>query len=232
MRHCRHVLVVTMGVGMLLVAGRLHAQVAGDTVKGQVLDTAQAAIANARITLVGTTKGAVTRTDGRYVITGVAPGQYTVAAAHLGFQPQQHTVTVTAGQTALVDFALHLAAFRLQEQVVVAYGTETKADVTGSVATITGDEVNQSATVSVEQGLQGRMAGVQVIQNDAAPGGGISVQIRGMSTLTGVTSPLYVVDGVIYENVIDGQKPDPLAERQEHEPRAHRPDLDQSTGRD
>ena len=202
MRHCRHVLVVTMGVGMLLGALRVHAQVAGDTVKGQVLDTAQAAIANVRVTLVGTTKGGVTRTDGRYVITGVAPGQYTVAAAHLGFQPQQHTVTVNAGQTAIVDFALHVSAFRLEEQVVVAYGTETKADVTGSVATITGDEVNQSATTSVEQGLQGRMAGVQVIQNDAAPGGGISVQIRGMSTLTGVTSPLYVVDGVIYETSV------------------------------
>ena len=97
MRHCRHVLVVTMGVGMLLGALRVHAQVAGDTVKGQVLDTSQVAIANVRITLVGTTKGALTRTDGRYVITGVAPGQYTVAAAHLRYQPQQHTVTVTAG---------------------------------------------------------------------------------------------------------------------------------------
>ncbi|HZS60410.1 MAG TPA: SusC/RagA family TonB-linked outer membrane protein [Gemmatimonadaceae bacterium] len=191
-----------MVVGTLLGSGRIQAQVVGDTIKGQVLDTAQAAVGNARVTLVGTPKGAVTRSDGRYVITGVAPGQYTVSAAHLGYQPSQHTITVTAGQTALVDFELHVSAFRLQEQVVVAYGTQTKADVTGSVATIAGDEVNQSAVASVEQGLQGRMAGVNVIQNDAAPGGGISVQIRGMSTLTGVTNPLYVVDGVIYETSV------------------------------
>jgi TonB-dependent SusC/RagA subfamily outer membrane receptor len=80
--------------------------------------------------------------------------------------------------------------------VVVGYGTQRKASVTGSVATVKGDELRQTAVSNVAQGLQARIAGVQVTQNSSAPGGNVSVRIRGTNSLNGTSEPLYIVDGV------------------------------------
>ena len=83
----------------------------------------------------------------------------------------------------------------LDEVVVVGYGTMKRSDLTGSVVSVTGDELKKSVVTSLDQALQGRAAGVQVTQNSGTPGGGISVSIRGINSLNG-NEPLYVIDGV------------------------------------
>ena len=103
------------------------------------------------------------------------------------------------GQTNL-QVSMQLAKNELANVVVVGYGTQRKATVTGSVATIKGDELKQTAVSNLAQGLQARVAGVQVTQNSSAPGGNISVRVRGTNSLNGTSEPLYIVDGVQISN--------------------------------
>lgn len=84
----------------------------------------------------------------------------------------------------------------LDEVVVVGYGTMKRSDLTGAVSSLKNKELLTSNPVSVEQGIQGRLAGVNVVKNDGAPGGGISIQVRGTNSFLGGTDPLYVIDGV------------------------------------
>ena len=85
----------------------------------------------------------------------------------------------------------------LEEVVVIGYGTVLKKDISGSISSVTVNEEVATQSNSVDQLLQGRASGVQVIQNSAAPGSGISVKIRGTSSLRGNNEPLYVIDGII-----------------------------------
>lgn len=84
----------------------------------------------------------------------------------------------------------------LDEVVVVGYGTMKKSDLTGSVASIKSEDLMKTNPISINQGLQGRIAGVQVNQNDGAPGAGVSIQIRGANSFSTSTEPLYIVDGI------------------------------------
>lgn len=91
----------------------------------------------------------------------------------------------------------------LDEVVVVGYGTMKRSDLTGSVVSVSAEDIKKSVSTSLDQALQGRAAGVQVTQNSGAPGGGISVSIRGTNSLSG-NEPLYVVDGVPISGQADG----------------------------
>jgi TonB-linked SusC/RagA family outer membrane protein len=187
---------LTAVLGIWLGATPAHGQAPGDTVLGHVTDSTQRPIDRVRVTLVGTSQAAETGNDGRYVLTRVPAGTNRVRFSRLGFLPVEQLVTVTAGQRATLNVVLTAVAMKLNEQVVVAYGTQRRVDLTGAVSTVSGDELQQTTVNSLEQGFEGRVPGVNVIQADAAPGGAMIVQIRGMNSLSGVTSPLYVVDGV------------------------------------
>src|SRR6185312_7001056 len=85
-------------------------------------------------------------------------------------------------------------AMSLQQIVVVGYGTQKRKDLTGSVSSVSADQIAKVPVTTLDQAMQGRSAGVQVTNNDGAPGGGVQVQIRGIGSL-GTNDPLYVVDG-------------------------------------
>jgi TonB-linked SusC/RagA family outer membrane protein len=104
------------------------------------------------------------------------------------------------GQTT-IDVVLKADVIGLDEVVAVGYGTMKKADLTGSVASVSKEVFQNQVLSSPEQGLQGRIAGVQVTTGSSAPGGGISIQIRGSNSINGNSEPLYVVDGVPYASV-------------------------------
>ena len=175
----------------------LRAQAPSGSITGRVVNAStQAPVAGARVTVVGTTLATVTRDDGRFVLPAVPAGARSVRAAFVGFAPLVQSVAVTAGQPATATFALQVAAVALNQVVVVGYGTQRRADLTGSIASVQAQELQQTTVTSVEQGLQGRVAGVTVTQGDAAPGGGIRVQVRGINSPTGNGQPLYVIDGV------------------------------------
>ncbi|MEO7965765.1 MAG: TonB-dependent receptor plug domain-containing protein, partial [Gemmatimonadaceae bacterium] len=149
-----------------------------------------------QITIGGSTLGAMSSAQGTYVIRGVAAGARTVRAARLGFGAQQRNVTVTATDTAVADFGMRTAALNLSQVVVVGYGTANRRDLTNAVTTVRSEDIVNNPIASVDAALQGKASGLQVVQNAGNPGNGITVRIRGSSSLSAGNQPLYVIDGV------------------------------------
>ena len=114
--------------------------------------------------------------------------------------------TLTAGQVATVNIAMAAASVTLDQMVVVGYGTQQRSDLTGSVASVT-PNVEQTPVLSLEQTLQGAAPGVMVTQASSAPGGALSIRVRGGASVTGNNEPLYVIDGFPIENDPDNQSP-------------------------
>ena len=138
----------------------------------------------------GTTTGTVTDIEGNYRLT-VSDEVTSLVFSSIGYQTTEEAIN---GRNT-VNIALSPDIQSLSEVVVVGYGSVKKSDITGSVASVSGEELEKIAITSLEQGLQGRAAGVQVTQTDAAPGGAISIRVRGGNSITGNNEPLYVIDG-------------------------------------
>lgn len=157
-------------------------------VKGMVVDTEGEPLIGASVMSKGSKMGSITDIDGNFSINCKPGVELTIS--YVGYKP----VTVKAENNMVVTMSSDSNV--LDEVVVVGYGLMKKSDLTGSVSQIKGDELMKNAPTSMEEGLRGRMSGVNVISNDGAPGGGISIQIRGSNSFQGSTEPLYVIDGV------------------------------------
>src|SRR5207248_6085864 len=155
----------------------------------------------AQVTVVGTSLGALTNNEGVFTITDVTAGQVTVRAARIGYQPQNQVVLVSDNAQAAVNFSLDRAVARLEEVVTTATGEQSRREMGNVVATIKADSVVQTAPVkTVNELLQARTAGVQVIQGQGVTGSSSSIRIRGTSSLSQSNEPLIVVDGIRYDN--------------------------------
>lgn len=160
------------------------------TVSGVVKDTHGDPVVGASIVVKGTTNGTVTDMDGRYTLANVAEGQ-TLSYSFIGMKTQE----VKAGKTT-INVVLQEDAIGLNEVVAIGYGYVKKKDLTGAVSTVSADDMVMGGTVSnAAQALQGKTAGVQVSQSSKAPGGTISVRVRGSNSISSTNEPLYVVDG-------------------------------------
>src|SRR5688572_22606839 len=189
----RRTLAFAVGVTALLAAS-LGAQAPTGTVSGRVVDsTAQQPVANVNVVIEGTTRGTVTRGDGTFVLTAVPAGTHRLRAARIGYLADTRAVTVTAGATATVQFAILPAATTLSEMVVVGYGSQRREAVTGSVAMVNADEANVGQITAPTQLMQGRVAGVNIVQNNGGPGSGVQVRIRGGTSISASNEPLYVI---------------------------------------
>ncbi|GEO03584.1 SusC/RagA family TonB-linked outer membrane protein [Adhaeribacter aerolatus] len=181
-------------VSLLLAVLAAQAQTGG-ALKGRVTDESQNPLPGVTVTLKGTTTGAITDAEGRYTFpTAVTNG--TLVFSFIGYTPKE----VAINNRTTVDVSLAPDAKALSEVVVVGYGTQRKIETTGAIASVKAEELTQTPVVNVAQGLQARVAGVQVTQNSAAPGGNISVRVRGTNSINGSSEPLYVVDGVPISN--------------------------------
>ncbi|MBQ6064289.1 MAG: TonB-dependent receptor [Prevotella sp.] len=168
------------------------------TVTGIVTDAKTGEeIIGASVKVKGASTGAVTNVMGEYTITAV-PDQ-TLEFSYIGFVTQ----TVKVGNQQRIDIKLVEEENALNEVVVVGYGVMKRSDLTGAVSSIDEKAIKQGVNTNIEQAMQGRIAGVQVTQNSGAPGGGISVQIRGINSLNG-NEPLYVIDGIAVSGQTDG----------------------------
>ena len=156
--------------------------------------------------VVGSEAGARTGPDGKFTIATAPTGSQRVRASRIGYSPTDQLVTLSAGQTSTVNFAMATASVTLDQMVVIGYGTQRRSDLTGSVASVT-PNVDQTPVLSLEQTLQGSAPGVMVTQASAAPGGALSIRIRGGASVTGNNEPLYVIDGFPIENDPDNQSP-------------------------
>lgn len=137
----------------------------------------------------GTSNGTITDVDGNYSLS-VSQGA-TLIFSSVGFMSTEAEV----GNRSVINITLDPDIKSLEEIVVVGYGTQKKSDLTGAVASVSSEELNSQPITSIEQGLQGRLAGVAITQNSSAPGGGISVKIRGTTSILNGSEPLYVIDG-------------------------------------
>ncbi len=140
------------------------------------------------IQVKGTTKGTVTDADGKYAIE--AGDGSTLVFSSVGYVTQEMAV----GNSSVIDITLTADVKTLGEIIVTGYGSQSKRDVTGAVATVDTKQLLAVPAANVGQAMQGRIAGVNV-SNDNSPGGGVMVRIRGFGTI-GDNSPLYVIDGV------------------------------------
>ena len=172
----------------------LHAQQPTGTIRGRVTDAAtQQPLPTATVT-VGS-RVVLTQADGRFVLTGVPAGADTVRAKMLGYAPARQGVAVVAGDAVVVDLALTAQAIGLSEVVVTGYGQQRVGDITGAVTAVTDSEFNPGRIVSPQLLIQSKVAGVQVVDNND-PGGGLSIRIRGATSVNASSEPLYVIDGV------------------------------------
>ena len=185
------------GIALFLAAvwiAPLHAQEATGTIRGRVTDASSQLPLRAATVRVGS-RSAETRADGGYLLTDVPAGTDSVRVSMIGYAPLAQAVTVVAGQTVDVDFALTSQAVNLAEMVVVGYGEQRQGNITGTVTNVTAEEFNTGRVVTPTELIQNKVAGVQVVENNE-PGGRTSIRIRGPSSTTASNEPLYVVDGL------------------------------------
>ena len=165
------------------------------------------------VTVVGTRQGAITRADGRYTITGVVPGAVQLRAATIGYAPITQNVAVAAGGAATVDFRLARQALQLDAVVTVGYGTQSRRDVTGAVASVSSEEIQRVPAANAVDALKGRAPGVDITTASYAPGSDVTVRIRGTRSFTGGAGndPLYVLDGIPMSGGVSDLNPNDIA---------------------
>src|SRR3982751_799383 len=167
------------------------------SLRGTVSDsTSQQPVAGAQVQLVGTNRATSTDAAGVYRFTGVPSGQASVRVQRIGFSQRTTTVTVTDGATAAADIVLQPVVTTLSQVVVVGYGSSSRAEVTGALSTVQASDIRGTPIAGLDAALQGKAAGGQGTQNTGNPGNGISVRVRGASSLTAGNQPLYVIDGM------------------------------------
>ncbi len=182
-----------MSIIALLLSVGLYAQRV--TLKGTVLDESETPLKGATVAVVGQPGSTSTDDNGTFSIR-VSQGQ-TLQISYVGYIDQALRIS---GQNNLV-IRLAPSASALEEVVVVGYGEVKRGDLTGSVASVGAKDIEEFRTSSVLGALGGQVAGVQITQADGEPGSGFSVNIRGVGTLTGDASPLYIVDGFEVSNL-------------------------------
>jgi iron complex outermembrane receptor protein len=178
----------------VLCIAPLSAQEPNGTIRGMVSDSAtQQPLAGATVSFGA--RSALTTTDGRYALSGVQVGSGTLRVRMLGYTPAGRVVTVASGQTISVDLTMTAQAVNLSEIVVTGYGEQRAGDITGAVTALAPEEFNTGRIVSPAALIQSKAAGVQVVDNNE-PGGGLSIRIRGATSVSASSDPLYIVDGM------------------------------------
>ena len=193
-----HGRLVTMAVVVLAVSGIGHAAQAQTRITGRVVDPDQAPIPTAQVLVTGTTVGANTSDSGRFTLQVPADGR-SLTVRRIGFLGK--TVPITAGQT---DYTITLTrdVLRLEAQVVTGVATTVSLKSSANdVAVVNAQAVNEVPAPTIENAIQGLVPGALISQNNGGePGGGMQIQIRGITSINANASPLYVIDGVIIDN--------------------------------
>lgn len=173
------------------------------TVTGRVVDNNGEAIIGANVVVKGTTIGTITDIDGNFSIE--VDSKSVLSVSYIGYLSKE----VLVGNHKTLNIVLLEDTKTLNEVVVIGYGTQKKADLTGSVANISTEDLNTQSNTTIGQALQGKIAGVDIISQGGAPGGGTRIMVRGIGTLNN-SSPLYIVDGM-YMSGIDHINPSDIA---------------------
>jgi TonB-linked SusC/RagA family outer membrane protein len=207
------------------VTSPLAAQETQATVSGRVIEAdSRTPMAGVNVRVVGTNLLAASDEQGRFTIRNVPLGPRTLEGRRLGYKPARAQIDVGATSPE-VTLALSADPLGLETVVVTGYGTASRANVAGAISSLRTETVAELPTPQVDQVLQGRVTGVQVVQNSGVPGSAITVRVRGASSIGASNEPLYVIDGVplVQGNFsgingsMGGQDIDALADLNPHE---------------
>ena len=163
-------------------------------IKGTVIDDQNLPLPGVSVLVKNTFRGTMSDTDGAFKISALPSD--TLVFSMVGMITQ----SIWVGNRTVIDVRLETETTMMEEVVVIGYGTVKKSDLTGSVSSVKTDDLLKITSLNPEQGLQGRVTGVQVTSTSGAPGAGASVRIRGVGTFNN-SAPIYVVDGVILDDI-------------------------------
>ncbi|HEY0274401.1 MAG TPA: SusC/RagA family TonB-linked outer membrane protein, partial [Chitinophaga sp.] len=185
-------------------AARADAPALAD-IRGKVTDENGNPLPGATVMVKDSKTGTQTAGDGSFHLN--APNGAVLVVSYLGYE----TATITVTGTEPLNIVLKTAINKTTEVVVVGYGTVKKSDLTGSISQVKAADITSQPVTNVMQALSGRAPGVRVMQNNGAPGGAISVRIRGVNSILGGNEPLYVIDGFPYDGNPDFLQPGDIA---------------------
>jgi TonB-linked SusC/RagA family outer membrane protein len=188
-------------------------------IAGTVVDGNGEPVPGVTVSVPDTGIGTATDIDGKYSLS--VPEGSTLVFSFIGFETQR----IVVGDQSIIDVTLSEDMASLDEVVVVGYGTQKKSDLTGSVSSVRGEDLEKTPATTIGQALQGRAPGVEVKRASNAPGGGIRIRIRGTNSINASSEPLYVIDGfpIVNNDLTPGgagnqaQSPDPLSSISPHE---------------
>jgi TonB-linked SusC/RagA family outer membrane protein len=164
-------------------------------ISGTILDATGFGLPGVTVLEKGTNNGTVTDIDGKYTITVSSP-QATLTFSFVGYEAQE----ILVGNQTTIDLTLQEAIGSLDEVLVIGYGTQKERDLTSSISTLKTEDITKTPSPNAMQSLQGRVAGVQIVSN-GAPGASPTVRVRGVGSFEGNAAPLYVVDGMFFDNI-------------------------------
>jgi TonB-linked SusC/RagA family outer membrane protein len=184
------------GLILLMLFTVLNTVAQSANVSGTVKDKTGESIPGATVLVKGTQTGTITDLDGNFSIQA-APGDILVVS-FIGYSSKE--ITVLSGQTAY-GISLEDSMSDLSEVVVVGYGVQKKSDLSGSVSSVKGEDMQKTPANTLIQSMQGRAAGVDIRAASNAPGGGMKIRIRGTNSINASSDPLYVIDGFPIDNI-------------------------------
>lgn len=175
------------------------------TITGRVGDD-QTSLPGVNVTVKGTSRGTTTDAEGNFRIA-VPDDRATLVFSSVGYNPQE----IAVGNQSTLNITLVADERSLNEVVVVGYGTQKKSQLTGAISSVSAKEIAELPVTNARQALQGRAAGVDVVQTGSRPGGGVTVRIRARRSINASNDPLYVLDGIPLAGNIDDVNPNDIA---------------------
>lgn len=160
-------------------------------VSGKIIDFSRGALPGVTIVVKGTTNGTITDSEGRYSLQNI-PLNSTLQFSFVGMKTQE----VIVGNKTEINVVMEEETVGIEEVVAIGYGTVKKSDMTGSVSSVSSNEMKRQPVTTLSQAIQGKAPGVVVSNSSGAPGGDIKIRIRGSNSMLGSNDPLYIVDGV------------------------------------
>lgn len=173
------------------------------TITGKITDEMGEPLIGVSISVKGTESGTITNTKGEFSVSGNFNNKTVLIISYIGMKKQE----IEIGSRSYINITMVSDSEFLDEVVVVGYGTQRKRDLTGAIASVNAEKIAEQATTNAIQSLQGKIAGVNIVQDSWNPGASGSIQIRGRRSLSASNDPLYVVDGIPIERGINEINP-------------------------
>ncbi|MBN2262807.1 MAG: SusC/RagA family TonB-linked outer membrane protein, partial [Prolixibacteraceae bacterium] len=186
----------TIGVLLFCLALGAGTQLMAQVISGKVTDKSGDTLPGANVVVKGTTNGTVTDFDGNYRLE-VNTTDAILLVSFLGYQ----TLEIPTNGRSVIDVVLESDVASLDEVVVIGYGTQRRRDLTGSVSSVSAEQLSDVPVSSVAQVLTGRLAGVQITTAEGSPDAEVRIRVRGGGSITQDNSPLYIVDGFPADNI-------------------------------